>query len=424
MTDTTTTLYQNLLTGASLHLPDVMDHFGAALPLLHELEHTEQDPEWHGEGNVRIHTEMVLAALQESLDTWALSAEERAALLVATAFHDIAKPLTTRRELIGGRERMVSPRHADRGRSYLGKRLPALGITGARLHAILGLVGHHHDPLRLSRRNADAGAYLRLARHASPRLLYALEQADLRGRICADLDKQLQALDFYYLRCEEEDVAEAPPRHTTWAEALNDAFGDESAEMKAVAHAQAVRDVENDVIHSVEEAIARSYRYTKPFPTLYVMCGVAGSGKSTWADTHLPNAVRISLDEIRQRLFGDRRNHKHEGQVVQAAKQDLKQALAANRVVVWDATNLMRERRSALIELGFAYGALVRLMAFNPSQTTLLARNDQRTHALPPHIVERQFERFEIPYAQEAHEVYLHSEGEAMPTRLGITPSG
>ncbi len=414
-------LFEALKTGERPSLADLMTTLADALPLLHELEATEQDPVWHGEGNVRIHTENVLGELYSSLDALGLSSENRAALILATALHDIAKPISTRREQMEGVERIVAPRHADKGRSYLGKRLPALGLTGARLDTILSLVGHHHDPLRLSRRNQSAGAYLRLARHACPRLLFALEQADFRGRVCTDLEAQLEALDFFFLRCEEEQVVASPPRHLLWAEPLDAAFDSESPEMRAVARAQSVLEAEAGVINTVEEAIARSHRYLKPFPILYVMCGVAGSGKSTWIETELEGAEVIALDDIRLELFGSRRDRKHEGQVVQEAKLRLKRALAAKRLVVWDSTGLMRERRAAIVRLAYDYGALVRLMTFNVTLPTLLERNTRRVASLPPHVVQQQFERFEIPYAHEAHEVSLRSEGEAEHSTMGYS---
>ena len=48
-------------------------------------------------------------------------------------------------------------------------------------------------------------------------------------------------------------------------------------------------------------------------PKLYVMCGISGSGKSTWARGYVeedPWAVIVSTDSIRECLFGDCRVQK------------------------------------------------------------------------------------------------------------------
>ena len=42
-------------------LPGLVAAWSGVLPLLTELEVTPQDPEWHGEGSVAVHTGMVLA---------------------------------------------------------------------------------------------------------------------------------------------------------------------------------------------------------------------------------------------------------------------------------------------------------------------------------------------------------------------------
>ena len=50
---------------------------------------------------------------------------------------------------------------------------------------------------------------------------------------------------------------------------------------------------------------------------LYMMCGVSGSGKSTWADVYAKvyHAQVFSSDAIRAELFGAENNQKHNSQV-------------------------------------------------------------------------------------------------------------
>tara|TARA_R110002096_G_scaffold239101_1_gene430700 strand:- start:60350 stop:60637 length:288 start_codon:yes stop_codon:yes gene_type:complete len=93
-----TGIIKEIIGGASPSMDEIVTQLGDTLPLLHDLQPTPQDAEWHAEGNVLIHTTMVLE------ETYALLATElpgicpkrRAALVLEAALHDIAKPLTTR----------------------------------------------------------------------------------------------------------------------------------------------------------------------------------------------------------------------------------------------------------------------------------------------------------------------------------------
>ena len=141
-------------------LEQVIEQYGRLLPLLHKLESTPQDAEWHAEGNVAIHTQMVMDQVaQESLSD---KPDRVRTLTLAAAFHDIAKPLTTREREINGRTRVVSPRHAQVGRSYLA--LHSSSIEIPYLNDVLALVGHHHDVRKLVMDDLGRGHYARLSR--------------------------------------------------------------------------------------------------------------------------------------------------------------------------------------------------------------------------------------------------------------------
>lgn len=69
-------------------------------PQIQQMMGTPQDPKWHPEGDVFIHTSLVCdAAAQIAIDR-NLSAQDRCVLVMAALCHDMAKPATT--ELIGG----------------------------------------------------------------------------------------------------------------------------------------------------------------------------------------------------------------------------------------------------------------------------------------------------------------------------------
>src|SRR5262245_15480713 len=60
------------------------------------LAHCAQDPVHHGEGNVLVHTRMVVDALLGSTEWPRLSSADRRVIFWAALLHDIAKPASTR----------------------------------------------------------------------------------------------------------------------------------------------------------------------------------------------------------------------------------------------------------------------------------------------------------------------------------------
>ena len=87
-----------------------------------------QEPKWHGEGNVLIHTKMVVDKLIELDEYKELNEFDRLIVFLACLFHDIGKITATR--VLNGE--IVSMGHARIGsvrlREYLWKEL---GLAGS-----------------------------------------------------------------------------------------------------------------------------------------------------------------------------------------------------------------------------------------------------------------------------------------------------
>lgn len=75
---------------------------------------------------------------------------------------------------------------------------------------------------------------------------------------------------------------------------------------------------------------------------LIVMCGISGSGKSTKAKELASrfNAVIVSTDEIRQRVFKDVNDQKHNREVFQIAYDEINDLIKYANNVIFDATNI------------------------------------------------------------------------------------
>lgn len=416
-------LIKLILAGNQPGFEEFLAHWGEIFPLLHELEDTPQDPIWHQEGNVRVHTAMVLEEIYRQIGSCgeSLSAEQRLVLVLGALLHDIAKPLVTRETAREGVRRIISPGHAERGRAYLALKLGALGIPFRLQQEVLRLVGHHHDPKFLVIRDRPERDYFRLARQCSLALLYHLELADMSGRICSDRRQQLDYIELFRVFAEEYRLWDNSDPYRQWRQVIDDALGEAAGDARDLVLGEAIRDYEVGRISVPEEALARTYPYRDSFPRLVIACGPSGAGKSSWIAKNLPEYEVISLDELRSGIAGRRSDQTHNSQVLQSAQEMLKAALRAQRPVVWDATSLRIDFRKRVAQLGFDYHALVTLALFHTPESALFERNRNRSHPIPEAALARQLEILEWPTPDEAHRIWhIGEEGEL----LGIESGG
>ncbi|MGK0291520.1 MAG: hypothetical protein ACI86H_002988, partial [bacterium] len=296
--------FQNILKGEEATLQAFIDQFGSYFPLLHQFKETIQDSEWHAEGDVFIHTQMVLEQIYLLFQQHSFSDEDKLSLFLGAVFHDIAKPLATKEHEIRGKIRIGAPNHADRGRSYLALKILNLDLPHIVINQALALVGHHHDPKTLILRDRGEKDYRKLARLADLRLLYFLEIADLKGRICSDSQSQLDYLELFRSYTEDYGLWGNSNPYQQWQTTIETQLNSFSLEVQQFVFANAVLEAENGTIFQVEEAIARSYQYRDSYSHFVIMCGPSGSGKSSWIQQNYPHYHLISLDLLRKELTG------------------------------------------------------------------------------------------------------------------------
>jgi predicted kinase len=377
--------------------------FGDALPALGRFASTPQDAEWHAEGDVRIHTGMVLDELNKTLHAVPEGAA-RAELVLGALLHDYAKPWTTREAEIGGRVRVVAPRHEAKGRSALAPLLLGLMPFDSVLR-VLGMIGAHHEPKLLAIKSRPPGEVKRLSRRAAPWQLLALERADMRGRVCPDLPKQLEHLDLYELMAEEYSPE---GWRADWAEAALAATRGRSEATRDFVYGEALRLAEAGRLTSPAELgyLAHHHGRDDP-PELVITVAPSGAGKTRLCRTLLePRGFeRVSLDDAREELTGDVSDQTANGQARQLAKQRLKAALRPGRKVVWDATSLRRELRGMIVQVGLDYGALVTFAVIWQRPEDYARGNRARAEAVPDSVLRRQLDGLEWPEADEAHRI-------------------
>lgn len=112
-------------------------------PEIRSLVGTPQDPEWHPEGDVFVHTAHCLDALA-TLPGWLeADAETRTVLSLAVLAHDFAKPQTTHEAMKEGRRRIVSPGHEEAGGPLAESFLARINAPNAVRERVLPLVTNH-----------------------------------------------------------------------------------------------------------------------------------------------------------------------------------------------------------------------------------------------------------------------------------------
>jgi len=153
----------------------------AHYPELAALPGVPQDPEWHPEGDVWIHTLHCLDALVSLSDWQSADLSTRRLLSFAVLCHDFGKPSCTRTESRDGRLRVVSPGHEAAGGPFARAFLERIQAPEALVARVVPLVENHLAHLQ----EASARGVRRLATRLAPATLeqlMTLVTADAFGR--------------------------------------------------------------------------------------------------------------------------------------------------------------------------------------------------------------------------------------------------
>lgn len=116
-----------------------------------------------------------------------------------------------------------------------------------------------------------------------------------------------------------------------------------------------------------------------PDPSLVVLVGPAGSGKSTFAARHFAPDDVLSSDAYRALLSGDEADQRRTRAAFSILHRETARRLAAGRLVVVDATNVEQHARRALVARANAAGIRAIAIVFALPPGVVQARNAART---------------------------------------------
>jgi tRNA nucleotidyltransferase (CCA-adding enzyme) len=182
---------------------------GRLFPELHALVGCPQEPEWHPEGDVWVHTLQVVDQARKRVDD--LPRAQQLAVMLGAVCHDLGKPATT--ALMDGRIR--SHDHEEQGvapASVFLDRLNIHSIDGYDVRRqVEGLVAQHLKPGAWFkvRDEVGDGAFRRLAQKVDLELLARVAKADCLGREPGHFD--CSAMDWFLDRARQLGVEHRAP---------------------------------------------------------------------------------------------------------------------------------------------------------------------------------------------------------------------
>jgi tRNA nucleotidyltransferase (CCA-adding enzyme) len=232
-------------------------------PEIASLISVPQDPVWHPEGDVFVHTQLVVDRARELIED--LDYPKQVTVMLASLAHDFGKPATT--EFID--EHWRSRGHEEAGVaptiSFL-DRLNVYTIEGYDVRAqVIALVREHLKPGEFYKKRDEIGegALRRLARRCEPDLLYRVAKADSLGRNADWVPRgqwyDSQAQEWFIERVRELQVSTGAPAPILLGRHLIEMGVDPGPRMGTIA--KAVYEMQLDGrVRTLEEACAAARR--------------------------------------------------------------------------------------------------------------------------------------------------------------------
>lgn len=161
--------------------------FDVLHPELPPLKSTPQNPAWHPEGDVWIHTLMVVDEAAAIIRREGLDGDLAFTIMLAALSHDLGKPLVT--AMIDGVWR--SKNHEEAGEAPTRSFLKTIGVSAAAIEKIVGIVKDHLKPTNYylqeieKNQSITDGAIRKLAARIAPATMNELllvAEADYFGR--------------------------------------------------------------------------------------------------------------------------------------------------------------------------------------------------------------------------------------------------
>ncbi len=346
------------------------------------LHQCAQDPHFHAEGDVGVHTRLVCEALAESPQFQALNKEDREVVFSAALLHDVGKPRCSKLE----DDRISSRGHSSRGENMARQILWREELDFHLRESICGLVRHHQIPFFLIDRQDPNKLAHQVSQVVRCDLLALLTWADGCGRRCTlegDQERMLENVALFRELCLEQDCLESPRQFSS--------------------------DLSRFQYFQTEGRDPNYHAHDETKCEVILMSGLPAAGKDHWIRKNAPHMPIVSLDSIRENMKIS--PAASQGRVVAEGREMAKQYLREHQSFVWNATNISRQMRGQLVSLFAAYNAQIRIVYVECSYEEMSRRNRDREKPVPEKVMEKMMGKWTVPSIFEAHRVKSYFNG-------------
>jgi len=163
-----------------------------------------------------------------------------------------------------------------------------------------------------------------------------------------------------------------------------------------------------------------------PRTALVVLCGPAGSGKSTFARRHFQPTQIVSSDHCRALISDNPHNQAVSADAFALFHEIIDRRLKYGRLTVADSTALTREARADLLALADRHDFVPVILLFDTPLDLCIERDRGRPHPVGPVVIRRQWEQLALARASIHHErfqnIFYLSPDEADAVTIRVTP--
>ncbi|HOX40015.1 MAG TPA: AAA family ATPase [Candidatus Brocadiia bacterium] len=308
-----------------------------------------------------------------------------------------------------------APGHARHGTAPAREALRRLGLPFALREAAVQLVAHHHAAGRLV--GAAESAFLALADKTNLMWTCELDQAN-RSALSAANRKGEEITERFRWRAVGMGLYNNPPL-TPLPGGVIARISELPAEIKRL--------IANTLLHrrlmgespggADIEKLASEVAERVKTPTLHLLIGLPGSGKSTWASRNAGDAEVVCTDDIRESLTGDPADQTRNVIVFRKAMRHIRAALKEGRDIILDATNCNDKAREMPVRIARHLKALIAARFFDVSLSLALERNAARSRLVPEDVILRFCRRLEAPGMHEA-DLFFRVDDRGEETRI------
>ncbi|UXN03461.1 AAA family ATPase [Bartonella sp. HY406] len=352
----------------------------AIFPFADLLANCPHDPVYHGEGDVWIHTQMVVDCMINHQGFQKSDKEQQIILLLAAFLHDLAKPRTTVElwDPIEKRIRVSQPGHALKGAHRVLDLLWHNGVAWPIIEKVYWLIAWHQKPFHIWKSDRMKRQAIEFSWIYDWRPLLILAEADNLGRISPQVEQTAFELELLRQFLNEESMLHAPYP-----------FANEESRISYFE--------KPDRYEGYQE-------YEKPTATAHILSGLPGAGKDTYIGKHLQELPVLSLDAIREEM--GILPTKNQGRVVQAALEQAREYLRREQSFVWNAVHISELNRGRAIKLCRDYGFRVEIHGLVTNSVQLYSQNKKREARVPENIIAGLAAKWEPATLLEAHHVH------------------